>query len=402
MRTFIGGLMLALIATCFATGAAQAQTTGTLSIGSKFVEGNCLESKDTDGSIVINKCSAGASQALRYDDETGQIRQGDKCLAAPTKGQPLVVVPCADVAEQKWNFTETGAIKSDSGLCADILNFWRDPGTAVIAWDCTGTDNQKFFATNVRKPAGTPATDVAAAPAVLPVKGQTVIGSYFLQGKCLNVLTNRASVTVDNCTGEANQAFHFVSGVSGQIAQGDKCLASDAKGQPLVVEACDTSAGQDWTFAADGSLRNRDNICADIFAFGTRAGTNIIAWDCTGTDNQKWYPALAAASGSFSLGKQLAATLREDSATTTVSMSPGYSAYNLTGAGGKAISADAKDNITGGQNGIIIVGGAGVMTVRFLKGLAAPSVKTAAPGTSILPKDWGFFSGATAGSLVPM
>lgn len=394
-------LIVVLLIAPLAHGA-QAQTSDNtqLSVGTKFVKDHCIEARESDSSAIINKCNAGTLQGLRYDEETGHLRQGNKCLAATTRGQPLAVAACADSDDQKWTFNANGTLQSDSGQCADILNFQKGAGTPVIGWECTGTENQAFFATRIKITSATPPQTAAAPAALQPVRGLPVIASYYTQGRCLNTLSNRGTVTVDNCDRQSNQSFHFKSGVSGAIVQGDKCLSYGQKGQPLKLEACTGAAGQDWAFTTEGTLRNRDNLCADIFAFDTKAGTDVIAWDCTNTDNQKFYPAVAAEAGSFSYGSALAESLRADSKTTTVSMQPGFSALNVTGSNGKPISADSNDAITGGQNNTLIVGGAGILTRRFVNGLAAPSV-TAADDTSgnILPSNWSFFSGETAGTI---
>lgn len=387
----VGGMVFAAAPVLADTVPAQ------MSIGSKFADGQCLETR-TDATLIINTCNAATPQLVRYDDQTGRLHQGDLCLSAVTRGQPLVARACGDTDDQKWNFMEDGTLRSDSGLCADILNFRKDAGTAVIAWDCAGTDNQKFFATSVKVTAA-PKTEQAAVT-VPPIKGQPVIATYFAQGLCLNV-TARSTVTMDTCERKPAQDLRFRGGASGQILRGDQCLASATKGEPLVVKPCTNAADQDWAFTSEGTLRNRLDVCADILAFQTRAGTDVIAWDCTATDNQKFYPAIAAASGSFSLGAQLSQSLMGEAKITTVSMVVGFSAYNLTGAGGRKISADARGMITGGQNDTIIVGGAGVLTVRFANGLAAPNVKAEYVGaTHILPKDWSFFSGDTAGAMI--
>lgn len=400
MKTILSlclNLGLAVMALVLTGAPAQAQTPPTtLSVGSKFVEGQCLETR-ADASLIISKCNAQSAQILRYDEETGRLHQGELCVAAETRGQPLMARPCGDGAEQKWTFAEDATLRSDANLCADILNFRRDPGTTVIAWDCTATDNQKFFATRVKVEPTKQTAQAAVAPP--PIQGTPVVATYYVQGRCLTV-TSRSTVTIDVCERAGTRDFRFRGGPSGQIVQGDKCLAVSQKGEPLVVKPCTSGPEQDWSFTSEGTLRNRQDLCADIFAFETRNGTNVIAWDCTGTDNQKFYPALAAASGSVSLGEQLAKSLAADAKVTTVSMAPGYSAYNLTGAGGRTLSADADGRITGGQGDTIVVGGAGVLTVRFANGLAAPGVKAEFISvTNILPKDWAFFSGDNAGKM---
>ena len=111
---------------------------------------------------------------------------------------------------------------------------------------------------------------------------------------------------------------------------------------------------------------------------------------------------MAAAAGSFSVTGQVAGMLN-DGKTTTVSLAAGYSSRNMTGAGGKTLGADGQNNVTGGLDNTIVVGGAGIKTVNFVKGLAAASVTAAAKtaGASLLPTDWGFFSGTTAGTFAP-
>ncbi|MFT4076050.1 MAG: RICIN domain-containing protein [Asticcacaulis sp.] len=397
MKRLIG--WLAIATTCLSTSA-LAQTnppTGQLSIGSKFVAGACLESRATDGTFVVNKCSAQPEQGLRMDDQTGLIYQGDnQCLAAVEKGQPLALKPCADVPEQKWSYEADGTLKTDSGLCADILNFRKDPGTPVIAWDCNATDNQKFFAVNMRRSASQMAAAAAAPKAAAPVtSGQPVIASYFVSGRCFAITGSKSELEYDNCDRKPNQSFHFKVGNSGAIVQGDLCLTAVMRGEPLALKPCAGKPEQDWAFTEDGSLRNRADLCADILRFDVRVHTSVIAWACTGTDNQKWYPAVAVAAGTYAPAAGIADAVKADGAITTVSTQAGWSTANLTASGGKSLSAE-DGKITGGQNETIIVGGAGVQLSRF-GGLAGNGVKGA--NASLLPANWGFFSGDTAGQI---
>lgn len=394
MNRLIG--WLAIAAACFSTPALAQAPTGQLSVGSKFVEGACLENRASDNTLVVNTCSAQPEQGLRIDDETGLIHQGDaQCLVAVEKGQPLALKACADVPEQKWTFEENGTLKSDSGLCADILNFRKDPGTTVIAWDCTATDNQKFFAVNMKKSASQMAAAAAPKTSAAVVTGQPVIASYFVSGRCLAISGGKSELEYDNCDRKPNQSFHFKGGVSGEIVQGDLCLTSVMRGEPLALKPCAGKPEQDWVFSEDGALRNRADLCADILRFDARVHTSVIAWACTGTDNQKWYPAVAVASGTYAPGAGIADAVKADGTITTVSTQGGWSTANLTASGGKTLSADA-GKITGGQNETVIVGGAGVQLSKF-GGLAGANVKGA--NVSILPKDWAFFSGETAGQI---
>ena len=268
--------LIVMMAGLAANGAVQAQdgqaqdvtaqaAPGQLSVGSKFITDFCMDAGDGNR-VVVNKCDAQPRQGLRYDDNTGQLIQGSNCLAAPVKGQPLMLKPCAAEAEQQWTFVEDGTLKTDSGLCADILNFWRDPGTSIIAWDCTATDNQKWFPTNVKlagaapSPAASGPTATGAATQATTITGTPSIASYFVQGTCLDS-GKHATVTIENCSRKASQSLHFATGNSGAIQQDTQCLASADKGTPLVLGACNGAANQAWTFTADGSLRNGAGLC---------------------------------------------------------------------------------------------------------------------------------------------
>ncbi|MBP2161667.1 MULTISPECIES: ricin-type beta-trefoil lectin domain protein [Asticcacaulis] len=366
-----------------------------LSIGTKFVEGFCLDIRQADGQAVINKCNAQASQAINYDENTGQILQNGKCVAAPTKGQPLALRACANGKDELWTFEADGTLKTDTGLCADVLNYQRDPGTAVIAWDCTATDNQKFFLTNIRKAASSTAAppEVAAAP----LKGQPVIASYFVHGQCLAVKGN-GEIETATCDRKDGQTLNFASDSSGAIVQGGKCLTAKENGSALVMAACAKTPQQDWAFTSEGTLRNRAGSCADILKFDPRAGAQVIAWDCTATDNQKFYPALAVQSGTASLGAQLSAALKTANVT-TLTVLAGYSPFNVTASADGKLGADDKGNITSTTHDTVVFGGAGVMTVNFPNGLASGEIKAQTGKVSVLPTDWSFFSGATAGTM---
>lgn len=395
MKRLIG--WLALAAACLSAPALAQTPTSQLSVGSKFIDGACLENRASDNTLVVNKCSAQPEQGLRIDDETGLIHQGDtQCLAAMQKGQPLALKPCADVPEQKWSFEADGTLKSDSGLCADILNFRKDPGTTVIAWDCTATDNQKFFATNVKRSATQQAAAAVAPKAAAPITtGQPVIASYFVSGRCLAIAGGKSELEYDNCDRKPNQAFHFKGGVSGEIVQGDLCLSAVMRGEPLALRPCAGKPEQDWVFSEDGSLRNRADLCADILRFDARVHASVIAWACTGTDNQKWYPAVAVAAGTYAPPAGIADAVKADGTIATVSTQAGWSVLNMTASGGKTLSTEG-GKITGGQNETILVGGAGAQLAKF-GGLAGANVKGA--NVSLLPVNWAFFSGDTAGQI---
>ncbi|MEU8239410.1 RICIN domain-containing protein [Actinoplanes missouriensis] len=108
-----------------------------------------------------------------------------------------------------------------------------------------------------------------------------------------------------------------------------KCITSGTAGAPLVISACDGSAGQQWRLAADGTIRvgklcmdarsdadlaaidavtctgdatqifafdGDDHIvngtsgkCLDIYDGRDTDGTPIVLWPCLNHGNQVWY-----------------------------------------------------------------------------------------------------------------
>ena len=400
VRTSGAVAAVSLIALAAAFGAhaqtAPAQPPVTqLSIGTKFVEGFCAEIRQSDGQVVIDKCNAQPSQAINYDDNTGQILQNGKCIAAPVKGQPLALRTCTNAKDELWTFEANGTLKTDSGLCADVLNFQRDPGTAVIAWDCAATENQKFFLTNIRKAAST-ASSSNEVP-VEPIQGQPVVASYFVHGQCLSVKGN-GEIETASCNRSDQQKLNFAADSSGAIVQGGRCLTAKQNGSALVMAACAKTPEQDWAFTSEGTLRNRAGSCADILRFEPRPGASVIAWECTATENQKFYPAIAAQSGTATLGPKLGTALKTANVT-TLTVLPGFSPFNVTASADGRLGADDQGRITSTTNDTVVFGGAGVMTVNFPNGLASGEIKAQTGKVSILPSDWSFFSGKTAGTM---
>lgn len=411
-KTFLA-TALGLAALCSAPAAAQAPAPAAagagsqISIGTRHVSNFCLEGREGDGVIVINRCTIKPSQSLVYNENNGQVVQGDRCLAATAKEQPLVLTACANTPNQKWTI-QNGDFRSDTGLCADITGANRDPGSVVIVWDCTGAGNQKFFRTRLHPTPAAVATPapVAAAPAaatgqaapqLAKITGLPVLASYHAQGKCMAAAGSNLRLAI--CAQTPDQSFHFVSGSTGQIVQGDKCLTAESRGS-LTLDSCTSNRAQDWSFTPQGTLRSRSDLCVDIANADSKVGASIVSWDCSAGSNQKFYPAVAAKSGSFTLGPVMATTLRQNPRVNTVSVLPGYSAFNVTGSGGRPLSTDSDNKVKGGQNDTIIIGGAGVLTVQFRPGVAPPSVASG-NASDILPRDWSFFSGATAGVITP-
>jgi hypothetical protein len=67
------------------------------------------------------------------------------------------------------------------------------------------------------------------------------------------------------------------------------CLANalNTEGNPIVVNACNGSAGQQWSTYSDNTLRVQGG-CLDVVSAGTTSGTNVDWYPCNGTAAQNW------------------------------------------------------------------------------------------------------------------
>jgi hypothetical protein len=100
----------------------------------------------------------------------------------------------------------------------------------------------------------------------------------------------------DNCepAGSITGCTNVGHGPTGPIVSGDHtttCIddAGDATANDtkIVLAPCDGSAGQNWTVAADGTIRINGK-CMDIYRDEKTSKAPIELWTCTGGANQQW------------------------------------------------------------------------------------------------------------------
>ncbi|MCA1218650.1 lectin [Streptomyces sp. 8L] len=84
------------------------------------------------------------------------------------------------------------------------------------------------------------------------------------------------------------------AGVSASLCVDDQG-SSTTDGSHVQLWGCDNTAAQDWTVAADGTLRTLGK-CLDVSNSGTSNGTPVQLWNCNGSGAQQW---TAGANGSL-------------------------------------------------------------------------------------------------------
>ncbi|WP_020134955.1 ThuA domain-containing protein [Streptomyces sp. 351MFTsu5.1] len=78
-----------------------------------------------------------------------------------------------------------------------------------------------------------------------------------------------------------------VKGVNGKCLDVDN--ANTADGTKVQLWTCNGTSAQNWTVAADGSVRALGK-CLDVSGGGSADGTKVQLWTCNGSGAQKWAP----------------------------------------------------------------------------------------------------------------
>ncbi|MFD5034865.1 ricin-type beta-trefoil lectin domain protein [Streptomyces sp. NPDC058220] len=92
-------------------------------------------------------------------------------------------------------------------------------------------------------------------------------------------------VRVSTNDGGSGGSAGTITGLGGKCV--DVAAASSANGTPVQLYDCNGSAAQQWSVAADGSLRALGK-CLDVKDNSTADGAQLQIWDCNGSANQRW------------------------------------------------------------------------------------------------------------------
>ncbi|WP_315974594.1 ricin-type beta-trefoil lectin domain protein [Micromonospora sp. MA102] len=201
-------------------------------------------------------------------------------------------------------FVRPGAVRIDSTANGTVQNVaYRNPdGTkALLAHNGGGSaqsvkvvwGGQSFTYT---LPARTTATFTWAGTQSGGGGGGTSTGPITgIGGKCLDATDNSSAdgtpAQIWSCTGGANQ--QWTRAADGTIRALGKCLdvagGGTADGTKVQLWTCNGSAAQRWTWTAGRDLVNpQANKCLDVTGNTSADGTKTQIWSCTGAANQKW------------------------------------------------------------------------------------------------------------------
>jgi hypothetical protein len=224
-----------------------------------------------------------------FNSEGGPSTATPLCLDdtgdATAPGGPAELETCRNDAEQNWS-EQSGTLRVN-GLCLGTAGGATAAGTAVVLAACqAGTTTQAWTQGTGNSLVNTGASLCLADP-----------GSSTASGTALDLAA---------CTGQVGQAFPLPTAqgppappVTGplfvSLKQADTqvpCLddAGDATtaGNKVEFWTCRGDAEQDWTLAADGTIRVHGTDCLDTAGGGGVIGSAAALDPCSGRPSQVW------------------------------------------------------------------------------------------------------------------
>lgn len=205
---------------------------------------------------------------------------GVQCVEAGSKsGDPLTLAKCRNTPSQNFATNSDGQIKSQTGFCVDVWQAKKTAGTPVIGYTCTGGENQRWARYAVQDAGGAP--DITVNQMITPKHAP---------GKCLQVAGHLdTQLAMFDCKGTANQKFSFRWEPRTQIKVNGKCLIDTGTHQVRVGICRDNAGGQLWDVNPNGEIKSRRGLCMDVSGNTLKNGSEIILYQCTGQNNQRFY-----------------------------------------------------------------------------------------------------------------
>lgn len=267
---------------------------GTESVAADATVNVPVSATDSAPGATLSFSAAGLPSGLSIDPASGAIT-GSTTLA----GDYPVTVTATD------EFASTGSATIDLDVTGKITI--TSPGNLVTT---AGQAAQVPFTARDTADNVTAYYTLAGAPPGISVSlalGSTdAWQSPTLTGFAAPAGTYHVTLTADGAsTGTASVSFTWTvkaaasTGPKGPVRLnlGGKCLDDtgnkSTNGNKIQIWACNGGAGQNWTYAQDGTLRINGK-CLDAAGNGTKVGTKLQLWSCLNHTNQVWTAAYAA------------------------------------------------------------------------------------------------------------
>lgn len=113
----------------------------------RHAPGMCLDRDKGTNQIILFGCHGKSNQVFSLSQSGGTvIRVNNGCLASsPNSRGPVYAAACTGRRDQKWEMRNNGTIRNESsGLCIDVEGSGRRERTAIITFQCSRGQNQRF------------------------------------------------------------------------------------------------------------------------------------------------------------------------------------------------------------------------------------------------------------------
>jgi len=228
----------------------------------------CLETSYNN--VFLGFCDDGENQKWSIDQFTKEIKTVDnKCLQIKNTGYYVFTALCNGKKNQKWKFT-SGSIENVDGKC---LSF--DSNSNIHTVDCNYGPNQYFFRAPI---------NVMYTPSPTP---SPVGNSYSIknEGRCLQVIPNQKSVSMQYCDGGESQKWVHTNGLVKNTYY-NKCLDVDQSSDmgDIIVWDCHGRSNQKWELPYGKMKSLYNGQCAT-----TESNKSLRLYNCNGDQNQQFY-----------------------------------------------------------------------------------------------------------------
>jgi hypothetical protein len=249
-----------------------------------------VSATDSAAGQTLTFSATGLPGGLSIDPASGAITG-----STTTAGEYTVTVTAADETGS------TGSVTTDLDVNGKITI--TNPGNPVatagqaVQVPLTASDTADNVSVNYT---------LAGGPPGIYVNSQAGWQSAALTGFPAPAGTYHVTLTaVGASTGSTSVSFTWTvkaaanTGPKGPVRLnlGGKCLDDtgnkSTNGNKIQIWACNGGAGQNWTYAQDGTLRINGK-CLDAAGNGTKVGTKLQLWSCLNHTNQMWTAAYAA------------------------------------------------------------------------------------------------------------
>ncbi|MBO9704014.1 MAG: RICIN domain-containing protein [Arthrobacter sp.] len=204
--------------------------------------------------------------------------------AGATPGQQWFVISKVNTPSSSGAVVSTGTYSLVNRYSGLVLSLTGSGKTAPArTWTNSGSAGDT----------STPAAQTITL-AQVPTTGQ-VRGAA--SGRCLDIpnsaTANGTLPDLWDCNSGANQ--QWTTAADGTVkVYGAKCLdvpnSQASAGAAVEIWDCNGGANQQWTVNADGTIRSAlsPTLCLDVTNGSTANGAGIQLWTCTGNGNQRW------------------------------------------------------------------------------------------------------------------